>query len=481
MNKAAVAGVGAVVILGGAFLSATAWSGRQTQARYHEQIARAQARLPFVRVSEEKYDKGFFTSTSTTTLRFGCATAADPQAMTAIVTSTIHQGPLAGGTLAAAVIDSQLRISGTQMEPLAAAFGGVPLTVRTVVSFTGKASSTFESPAAKVPVGNGGEVAWQGMTGTLDASSDSRSATYRFASPGLTITEPTTHTTVRIGALALQGDGKATNDTGLITIGKAQGTLESMQIDGGSSGDPLRAVFTGLKFDTNTWIDGELLAGTGTFSGAGSVGDVKIDRFDMQTSMQRIHAPTYQRLMETATKEVYRCDSQNKVADLLALQDKMKVDLVAMLRFGPEFSLDKLAVQSGGQTGEFSYGFGVEGVTEADAQLPAAALLMAHARAQASARFPIDWLRKMSMAGASRLQGKAADPAGFDLMLAQMQAQGYVVRDSDYVKSKVEFSNGVLKVNGKVVGPPGGVPGTGAAGRDFGRPGRPQGPLQRGR
>ena len=370
MNKVAVSGVVAVLVLGAGYLGATAWSGTQAQSRYHDQIARAQARLPFMRVSEEKYQKGFFTSTSTTTLQFGCPTAADPQAATATVTSTIHHGPLAGGTLAAAVIDSQLRIAGAQIQPVVDAFAGVPLTIRTVVGYTGSAHSTFDSPAAKMPIGTGGEVAWQGLSGTLETGKDARAASYRFRSPGLTLTDPKTHATVRLAGLALEGDGKATNDTGLITVGKVQGTLDSMDIGDGSGNDSARLVLTALKLNSNTWIDGDLLAGTGTFSGAGSFGDAKIDHFEMQTSLQRWHAPTYQHLMETATKEIYRCDSQDKMADLLGLQDKMKDDLVAMLRYNPELSLDKLVVQSGGLSGELSYSVGVDGVTEADARLP---------------------------------------------------------------------------------------------------------------
>lgn len=40
------------------------------------------------------------------------------------------------------------------------------------------------------------------------------------------------------------------------------------------------------------------------------------------------------------------------------------------------------------------------------------------------------------------------------MMLEQARAQGYVLRENDYVKSSVVFANGVLKVNGKALGPP---------------------------
>ena len=49
-------------------------------------------------------------------------------------------------------------------------------------------------------------------------------------------------------------------------------------------------------------------------------------------------------------------------------------------------------------------------------------------------------------------------------MIDQMAAQGYVVRDGEFVRSNVEFAGGELKVNGKSLragGPAGAVrPGT---------------------
>lgn len=454
MNKAAVAGVGVVVLTGAAYLGTTAWSGRRIEDRYHEQIARTQTRFPFLRVAEEKYAKGFFSSTASTTLQFGCPAPAGAQPVAVTVTSTIHHGPIAGATLAAAVIDTQLGVSGgPELRRAIAAFGGAPLQMHTVVGFAGNASSRFESPAARWPIGQGGAMNWQGLTGSLEASRDGRSVSYRAQSPGLTIDEPTTHATMRIGALAFHGVGMATSDAGLIVVGKSEGTLDAIEIADGRSAEPLKVLFTGLSFATETSINDGLVSGVGRFSGAGAVGDVRIDRFDLETSMQRIHAPTYEHMMATATKEIYRCDSPDKMADLLGLQDKIKDDLIALLRYSPAMAVDRLAIQSGGQTGEISYGLGIDGVSAADSQLAPAQLLMTHANAKASARLPIEWLRKISEVGASRLQGKPADPAAFDLMLEQARAQGWLLRDSEYVKSSVAFANGVLKVNGKVLGP----------------------------
>ncbi|HZV93500.1 MAG TPA: YdgA family protein [Caldimonas sp.] len=454
-QKTAVRGVATLVVVGAAWLGATAWSGQQARARYGAELGRIEARFPFMRVVDRKYDKGFFSSTATTSFQFGCPAGAGAPPATLTLTSVVHHGPIAGRTLAAAVVDSQVMLAGAA-QPVAAAFAGAaPLTVRTVVGFTGRDRSTFDSPPAHASVGEHAVVAWQGLSGTVDSGQHGRSMTYRVRSPGLVVSDPASHAVMRIGAMTVSGDGEATSDSGLIMVGKVNGTLDAVEVNDGKAVEPMKIMLTGLHFATQTAINGELIDGTGTFGGTGSVGDVRIDRFEMESSMHRLHAPTYEHLMQSTSAEMYRCDiaDKDRLAGLLSMQKAMAGDLMAMLRYGPEISLDKFVVESGGRTAEVAYAVGVDGVTDADARLPPAAVLMAHAHASASARVPIDWLRRLSETTAARLQGKGPDPANLDLMIDQAQAQGYLVRDSDYVTSKAEFAGGVLKVNGRELGP----------------------------
>ncbi len=454
MNKAA-AGLGLVVVLGGGYLGATGWAGQQAEARHRERLAQLQARVPIIKVSEQKYAKGFFRSTSTTTLQFGCAAAGGKPLPTATVTSSIRHGPIAGGTFAAAVVDSQLRIAGgdADAQRVIAAFGdGALMRVHTVMAFDGGSSSTFASPAARLPLGRGAEVEWKSLSGEFVASRDGRAVTYRMNSPGLAITDPAQSGSVRVGAIAMHGDGQAIGPTDPFLIGKVEGTLEAMEIAGGATGAPVKVVFSGMRFTSATTLAGELLGGTSSFAGAGMFGDVKVDKFDMTMSMKRIHAPSYQRLMETVTKEAYRCDGAEQAAALASLPGKIQADLMALLRHGPEVSLDRMAVVSGGLTGEFSYAVGVEGVTEADAAQPLPAVLLTRGYARAATRVPVAWLRSLSQAGASRLPGSVPDPAGVDAMLELGQAQGYLVRDGDYVKSEMSFAKGAMTVNGQPLG-----------------------------
>ena len=160
MKHKAVWAVAALVVLGGAWLGATAWSGRQAQLRYGTELSRLEARFPFMRVTDRRYDKGFFSATATTSFQVGCPRPGVPPA-TLTVTSVVRHGPLAGRTLAAAVIDSQLALAGAA-QPVAAAFSGAaPLTVHTVIGFTGRGRSSFESPPAHASIGGRAELDWK--------------------------------------------------------------------------------------------------------------------------------------------------------------------------------------------------------------------------------------------------------------------------------------------------------------------------------
>ena len=440
---------------GAGYVGATAWSGQQIEARYREQLDRVPAKMPLIRIFEQKYDRGLFVSTSTATLGFGCPAEAGKPLPVVTITSTIRHGPIAGATLALAVVDSKVRIAGgdADVQQLTVALGpDAPLTVHTVASFAGPVRSTLTSPAIKLPLGKGAELDWRGLGGDVESSRDGQSVSYRVKSGGLTLTDPASHTTVRIGELAFQGEGRAITPVGALMAGQLQGTLEAIEISACAVGAQTVMAMNRLAFSTSTAIDGELLKGTSSMIAKGSFGDVKLDKIEMKMSMKRLHAPTYQHLMETTTQELYRCGAADKAASLMAMREKMQGDLVALLRHAPEMSIDRIAVDSGGMTGELSYTVGSEGVTDADAAQPLPAMLMTRAYLRGAFRVPVAWLRKLSQATAAKLPGRAPDPSTVDVMLDQAQAQSYVVRDGDYVKGEASYAKGALSVNGKPFG-----------------------------
>lgn len=468
MNKGAVAGIGVVVVLVAGYAGATLWTGQVTERRHAEQLARVQGEVPGARPAERSYERGFFTSRSTTAFQIGCPAPGGAAPFRVTVTDAIRHGPFAGGTVAAAVIDSQVSLGGSEGERLNAMFTGAPMTVRTVVGFGGRFTSTVQSGAATLPIGEGAELAWQGLSGTVEGQTGASAFSYALKSPGLTITEPKLGSKVVLSGLAMKAEGVGgVKAAGLLGVGKSEGSLDSMQMSmalpamPGAPGAvaapsaPLTASFTGLKFTSDTRLDGELLAFASNFSGAGVVGGAKIDRFDMQASMKRLHAPTYQRVMERVAGMSKDCNVAAK-EDPARLLETMQADFMALLKHNPEIALDKLTIDHAGQRGELSYSAGVQGLSAVDAQQPLMVSLMQGARLTATMRVPVAWVRRVAAESASRLQGTATAPELVDVMIDDAVAKGFVVRDGEHVTSRVEFAAGELKVNGKAL--PGGPP-----------------------
>lgn len=463
MRKGAVAAIGAVVVLVAGYAGATAWSGRVTEKRHAEQLALMQGEVAGARPVERSFQRGFFTSQSTTSFQIGCAAADGKPPLRVTVADTIRNGPIAGGTVAAAVIDSQVTLGGSEGERINAMFTGAPLKVHTVVGFGGGYTSTLQSGAATMPIGDGAELAWQGLSGTVRGQSGSRAFSYALKSPGLTILDPARGTKVTLAGLDVRAEGGAVKGASLLGLGKAQGSLDAMTMElklptpAGEAGAPVVVSFTGLAFASDTQVASELLANTSTVTGAGVVNGAKIDRFEMQASMKRLHAPTYQRLMEKLTSAGADCGTAAKEAVAAQMLETLQADVMALLQHNPEFALDKLTVEHAGQRGEVAYSISVQGLTAADAQQPLMAALMRGARLTASMRLPVAWVRRAAAEGASRLQGTAPAPALVDVMVEEATAKGFVVRDGDYLTSRVEFAAGALTVNGKGL-PMGGKP-----------------------
>ena len=139
LNKKVVLGVLAAAIAV-AYGGSTWWAGTKIKSRYDIAFDELPKQTALVRVTERKYERGFFGAVSTVTLEIGCAAdaaapaaaapaAADkpaegeeaeadeeedaggikpPKQLRLTIRDTIHHGPLAGGTLAAATIDSEL-------------------------------------------------------------------------------------------------------------------------------------------------------------------------------------------------------------------------------------------------------------------------------------------------------------------------------------------------------------------------------------
>ena len=175
-------------------------------------------------------------------------------------------------------------------------------------------------------------------------------------------------------------------------------------------------------------------------TGSGQAGELPINRFEVRTSLTRLHAPTYLRMAEKIAG--LSSDDTEGAAAI------MRNNLSALLAYNPEYALDTLTVQIDGQQGELSYKLGMPGITPQEQDVPLSLLAMSRLRLDATASVPTSWVEWMARESALD-DGGTLTPAGARALIEELVRQGLAVRDGERLRSTVLFDKGRLEVNGK--------------------------------
>lgn len=477
LSKKTVLGVLAAAIAL-AYAGSTWWAGNKVKSVYDNAFAELPEQTALVRVVERGYERGFLGAVSTVTLELGCpADAARPEAsedddgedaapapakpLRLSFRDTIRHGPLAGGSLAAATIDSELRLDIKGQAEARKVFGDArPFSAHTRVGFDGGYASEIALAPGQFVDEDRTRVSWQGAQLRVRVDGARTEAHYELALPGFEAADLRNGVNLKMGKLGARADLDIRHGWMLAT-GKSTGRLEALEFTAtGRKADPDAAparpfpaiVLQGLDAASDATIENGLYAGTATFKGTGSVGATRIDDFEMVSSMRRIDVGAYRKLAEIWTRSAAAngCIRGGKAsqAALRALLDRVAPDLKTMASHGPEIGLDRLRLEIDGQHAEFSYSAAMAGVTEEDLQLPGSALMLKRGVLKADARLPVKWIEKIAGTASG---DQAASPEMVALMIEQFEQQGYLKRAGDDVTSQVEFSDGQLKLIGKPV------------------------------
>jgi uncharacterized protein YdgA (DUF945 family) len=500
LSKKAVLGVLAAAIAV-AYGGSTWWAGSQVKSRYDTALDELPKQTALVRVTERQYERGFLGAVSTVTLEIGCATdatataqtpakpakpegteeeesdedeaqadATPPKPLRITFRDTIRHGPLAGGSLAAATIDSELVLDDKTQAQVKKLFGDAkPLTAHTKVGFDGGFTTDMTVAPAQFSEANKGKFAWQGAQVHMAVNAARTQVRYDLAMPGMDFSDARTGTTMKMGKLTAKSDMDSSAGWFLAT-GKTEGKLDTLELVVKKTGGPLGAeavpadtppkvvatvMLQGLDLLGEASIKDGLYTSSGTVKGAGKIGETKIDKFELTSSARHIHAATYKKVADawmqsSAANGCGKGGSKAAQAAMKAMADQLAPDLKAMAKYSPEGGVDRMLVEIDGKRGEVSYMAGMAGVTDEDLQLPGTALLMKRGVLKANARLPMKWLEKMAETGAQT--GQTPPPEMVAGLVEQSEEKGYVKRDGDDVTGQVEYSDGSLKINGKPLG-----------------------------
>jgi uncharacterized protein YdgA (DUF945 family) len=473
-----------VALLVAAVFGVAAWSGGLVTARL-EQQGRDLAKLsPNFKLVKQQLSRGLFSSQHEFTVRLGCAPvglleglpdapAVAPAASEPIELGwrdVVHHGPFpAGRSVGVASIDSELVLPKAYQARIEKLIGKRPLLrVHSAIDFTGELVSEFTVAAFNYADPQQGTLALKPIQGRVMGKvpdSDGAAGTYLLDVPSVelqTRLPDGSSARVVLGRLLSETKIGARTDPALwLTPVESSGMLTSLELSGsaGASGGAalptLRAFYDGIKFSSVATLDKGLWSNTNRLTAKGKVNDVAIDKLELTSSLKRLHAATYQRLLSTMVDTLFSCSAPAKPEVLAALGPTLQKELLALLVHNPEYALDKLAVELSGKRAELSYGFGTEGVSDSDATLPLPLLLADKGFVRAHVRVHLGLIeqvadRIVNYDSAPGQQTPSAQTSSFVAgMIDQFAQLGYLQREGELVTAAASLQHGQVMLNGK--------------------------------
>ena len=492
-----VAAAVALVVAG--YGAGTWYSGDQTQKAFAEAAAELRHAVGKEAVVTESYEKGFFSSQAKWVLEWTpppaktdaaetdggeakpAAPATPSKPMRLVMNSDIRHGPLAGGKLAAAVVESRFALEGLDeqaKQPFAKA--SMP-TLTGVRHYSGSSDWLFALQAGEA-ADKGVTVRWADMAYDVSLASDQKTIRGEFKWPELVIAglskpaaedeldleleeddeEAASEAKAAVAAatpaeqmtIAVKGMGGSFNTVmidGLWGVGpgKMQMQVASAQvINQKADGQPETvAEFIDITADTTMEADAKTLSISNHVKSVGRIGPLAFESLGYEEKIQRLDLDAL-RSFQQMLLEGYRQGGLAKALEpseeqMAALMEKSAPQLVAAL---PAYQM-KLKASYQGNAGEVEYGAEVLKAPSAEqvAETGWMPALLKGSALNASARLPKAWLANIAKAS-----GQEVGPEEVDAMVEMVTGMGYVRVEGDFLTSSLMVKDGKMNLNGVV-------------------------------
>ena len=469
MKKLVLASVGLLLLAAIAFLGAAFHFSRNAEKAAAEWSQKLEESAPFLKVSDNEYRRGLFSSTQRLTIAFPGGKGA---AESITFMNVIKHGPFPGfAGLGVASIEHSWEFDEATQKEVTKAFGAAPpFAATTTIAIDGTGVTELRGAPAAYSSGDG-TLTWQGLTGTVRFSKGLESYTGEFSAPLFSATGKNGGATVKgvtarfdqrrmpgfddlyLGSMVLSVEAVSFKDAA------AEGRVEKLIVDADASSAD------------NQFMDAKV----GARAARVVTADVDVADVDYAFSMRHLHAPSlaqWTKAMKAAGPKQAgaKPDTAALMAQMEAMQSAMKIHGVALLKYEPVIAIDRINLKTKDGEMKMSGTVRLPGVTDADMQQPfnligkvdAAATIAipeAFARnqfAQSKVRAAKTQLGDLSEAQATEIAATAGSE--FAQMLATFGQQGYFVSEGGLLKSKIAFKGGALMINDKPFNPMGAAP-----------------------
>ena len=365
--------------------------------------------------------------------------------------------------VAAATADSELVLDGKTQHELAKLIGDKkPLTAHTVYRFDGGGTSALASPAfaATFPGEEPNTVSrlsWEGFTANVDFTKDLQSYSMTGDAPKLELLDGKGVAMVMSGLKFSGEQQRIFDDEPLLYSGTQRFTLAQMSVTD-KNGKAPPVLFKQVAYDIALPVNGEFIDMVAKM-GAESVqiGEQNYGPAHYNFSLKHLHARTtaklYRAMMNMYSDPALFSAAGNPAKAFAALAEPG----LELLKHNPEFRIDRLSFKTAQGEAAVSASAKLKGAKPEELANPM--MLLAKLEASADLSLPESLLGNMSGA-AMHAAGQEPDPEMaamqkqmLEQQLAALAGQGYITRADGLAKSKIEFRNGQLTVNGKPFNP----------------------------
>jgi uncharacterized protein YdgA (DUF945 family)/cytochrome c551/c552 len=423
--------------------SAAWYIGNQVEATLDEQYKNLNGLIPFIKLSDRKYERGLFTSHETTT-----ATLILPplQPIQFTLHSKVVHGPFPGMSLiAAATIDTEAGVNDGYKQDAAEWIGDKNLmSIHTIFRMDGNGGeSTLNIPVISTP-----RISWDGMSMKIGYSKNLASYSVHGDIPRFVVSD-TGGTLLQITGVKLDSEQKRIfDDEPLLFEGANKLTIAELDLGSGTQG--LGAVLPTSLVIKQLVVDQMATSNNGEFIDYDSkigaevinVGTQDYGPAHLDSSLQHLHTRTVANLYRAYLENVKKSASHTvNVAEIASTFSSLSQELI---KHNAEFRLNRVSFTRPQGEAMLSATIKFRDTTSSDFANKEA--LLAKLYTSIDVKIPEDLLPPLLQ---SRFAGIEQAQERVKAGVASLVTQGYITQESGIIKTRLEIHDGQQWLNGK--------------------------------
>ncbi len=463
-----VAAVSVVAVLAVGYPAAAWYLGTQIE-KAHADARALIAAQPYLKVSNQSYERGLLSASETTTIEIPAALFSPPgvkadekqntrSPFRFTIKTAIQHGPLPGfSTLAAGSEVSTIEFDEPLRTKIAEAFGtNQPFDIRTTYNFQGGGRSTFASrPFKLVLPGNTPEskamLSGEQMDMVMEFSRGLADYTLHGTAPRFALSEPG-GPNLAINGMAFDSQLKRIfPDEPMLYSGSQKFTAAEISVtpvDGAQSGPEKNVLLKEIAYDVQMPVADDfvdVIAKMG--ANVVQVGEQNYGPAHYDFSLKHLHARKLSALTR-ALQGIYT--NPEMLSEPNRLMKELSPTFFDLLEDNPVFSIDRIAFRTADGEANFKASIKLADPKPDDFSNPL--MLLAKLDAGATIALPTALVDSLIGAGKSEEEALWARKSA-EKTLEQFKQQGYITVENNLLKSSVTFKSGQLQVNGKPFNP----------------------------